>query len=65
MVTILELPKCNHLFQRAQTGAISEYAKIEETISPIALEAITEWILKQTGQNKTRPEQGRRIGTPD
>jgi fermentation-respiration switch protein FrsA (DUF1100 family) len=46
--TIQELPKHNHLFQRAQTGAISEYAKIEETISPIALKAITQWILKQT-----------------
>ena len=31
-------------------GAISEYAKIEETISPIALKAITQWILKQTSQ---------------
>jgi len=43
--TIRELPKHNHLFQRAQTGAMSEYAKIEETISPIALEAIAKWIL--------------------
>jgi len=48
--TIQELPKHNHLFQRAQTGAISEYAKIEETISPIALKAITQWILKQTSR---------------
>jgi fermentation-respiration switch protein FrsA (DUF1100 family) len=39
--TIRELPKHNHLFQRAQTGAISEYAKIEETVSPIALESIS------------------------
>ncbi len=51
--TIRELPKHNHLFQRAQFGTISEYAKIEETISPIALKAITQWILKQTtGFNK-------------
>jgi fermentation-respiration switch protein FrsA (DUF1100 family) len=48
--TILELPKHNHLFQRAQIGTISEYAKIEETISPIALKAITQWILKQTSR---------------
>ena len=48
--TTQELPKHNHLFQRAQTGAISEYAKIEETISPIALKAITQWILKQTSR---------------
>ena len=48
--TIQELPKHNHLFQKAQTGAISEYTKIEETISPIALNAITQWILKQTSR---------------
>jgi fermentation-respiration switch protein FrsA (DUF1100 family) len=46
--TIQEMPKLNHLFQKAQTGAISEYAKIEETISPIALDVIAKWILKQT-----------------
>lgn len=46
--TLRELPGHNHLFQRTQTGAISEYAKIEETISPIALESISEWILEQT-----------------
>jgi pimeloyl-ACP methyl ester carboxylesterase len=50
--TIRELPKLNHLFQSAQTGSLLEYAKIEETISPIALETITRWILTQTGQNK-------------
>jgi fermentation-respiration switch protein FrsA (DUF1100 family) len=50
--TIRELPKHNHLFQRAETGSLLEYAKIEETISPIALEAITQWVLTQTGQNK-------------
>ncbi len=55
--TIRELPKHNHLFQRAQTGAMSEYAKIEETISPIALEAIAKWILTQIGQNQTRTSQ--------
>jgi len=49
---IQELPKHNHLFQRAQTGAISEYAKIEETISPVALETIAKWILTQTNQDK-------------
>ena len=48
--TIQELPEHNHLFQRAQTGAISEYAKIEETISPIALRVIAQWILTQTSR---------------
>ncbi len=50
--TIKELSGHNHLFQRAKTGAISEYAKIEETISPIALETISQWILTQTQKNK-------------
>jgi len=47
--TIKELPGLNHLFQTAQTGVPSEYARIEETISPVALKIIGDWILKQTG----------------
>lgn len=43
-----ELPGLNHLFQPAQTGAISEYSEIEETMSPVALEKVASWILKQT-----------------
>jgi len=45
--TIKELPGLNHLFQTAQTGLSSEYAKIEETISPIALKIIGDWISEQ------------------
>ena len=41
------LPDLNHLLQTAQTGDISEYAKIEETMSPTALQLISDWILKQ------------------
>lgn len=49
------LPKLNHLFQTAQTGAVSEYSKIEETIAPAALTLMTEWIANQTGlANKPR-----------
>jgi uncharacterized protein len=40
-----ELPGLNHLFQTAKTGSPSEYASIEETMSPIALEKISSWIL--------------------
>ena len=47
-VTIRKLPGLNHLFQSARTGAIDEYAKIEETIAPSALEAIATWIESQT-----------------
>jgi uncharacterized protein len=42
-----ELPGLNHLFQPAKTGAPSEYGEIELTISPIALEKISSWIMKQ------------------
>ncbi len=42
-----ELPGLNHLFQTAKTGAPSEYAEIEETISPAVLDKIATWILKQ------------------
>jgi pimeloyl-ACP methyl ester carboxylesterase len=46
--TIKELPGLNHLFQTAQTGVPSEYVKIEETISPVALKIVGDWILEQT-----------------
>jgi pimeloyl-ACP methyl ester carboxylesterase len=44
----IELKGLNHLFQTCTTGAPSEYNKIEETISPIALKTIGDWILKIT-----------------
>jgi uncharacterized protein len=42
-----ELPGLNHLFQTAKTGSPAEYAQIEETMSPVALEKVSGWILKQ------------------
>lgn len=42
----LELPKLNHIFQTCQTGSFTEYSKIEETISPVALGLIADWILE-------------------
>jgi pimeloyl-ACP methyl ester carboxylesterase len=45
-VTIVELPNLNHLFQTAKTGAVGEYADIEETVAPIALDTMTDWIVK-------------------
>jgi hypothetical protein len=47
-VTILRLPKLNHLFQTSETGSLGYYAKIEETIAPVALKTIGDWILKRT-----------------
>jgi len=34
----------NHLFQECETGAIEEYAAIEQTFSPIVLEEIVKWM---------------------
>jgi hypothetical protein len=42
--TIVELPGLNHLFQTAETGAESEYSRIEETIAPKVLKIISDWI---------------------
>jgi len=42
--TIKELAGMNHLFQTAETGALSEYGTIEETFSPIALNVVSDWI---------------------
>ncbi|WP_242186088.1 alpha/beta hydrolase [Sphingomonas sp. CARO-RG-8B-R24-01] len=46
-VTLVELPGLNHLFQTAKTGAPGEYADIEETVAPIALERMANWIRTQ------------------
>jgi pimeloyl-ACP methyl ester carboxylesterase len=43
-VTVKEIPGLNHLFQECQTGLPTEYATIEQTFSPIALEEVLKWI---------------------
>jgi len=45
--TIKKLPNLNHLFQECETGSPNEYATIEQTFSPVALEEISSWILTQ------------------
>ena len=47
-VTVHRLPEHNHLFQRARTGLMNEYAAIEETISPMVLDLIRDWVLSVT-----------------
>ncbi len=42
---VVKLAKLNHLFQTSRTGSPLEYAQIEETFSPVALEVISDWIL--------------------
>jgi hypothetical protein len=49
--TVKELPGLNHLFQTASTGSPDEYVKIEETMAPMALSTIGDWILKQAGRS--------------
>jgi pimeloyl-ACP methyl ester carboxylesterase len=46
-VVVKELPRLNHLLQTATTGSPTEYSKIEETMSPLALQTIGDWILAQ------------------
>jgi uncharacterized protein len=45
--TVVELPGLNHAFQHARTGAMEEYADIEETFAPEALNLISDWLLKR------------------
>ncbi|TXI89762.1 MAG: alpha/beta hydrolase [Burkholderiaceae bacterium] len=53
-LTALELPKLNHLFQTSTTGAFSEYDKIEETVAPLALNTMSDWLKTQLKmQSKT------------
>lgn len=49
---IIALPGLNHLFQQCQTGAVSEYAQVEETFNPQALKIISDWILETAGESK-------------
>lgn len=42
--TIKQLKGLNHLFQEAKTGTASEYEKIEQSFSPVALNEISDWI---------------------
>jgi pimeloyl-ACP methyl ester carboxylesterase len=51
-VTIRALPGLNHLFQTCRTGATSEYATIEETLAPVVLETVADWIAQHTGPGR-------------
>ena len=44
---LVRMPRVNHLFQTCQTGAVSEYQDIEETIAPTVLEKLTAWLSNQ------------------
>lgn len=48
------LPKLNHLFQTSLSGMPQEYASINETFAPAALERISDW-LKQKSSIDPKP----------
>lgn len=52
--TVEELAGLNHLFQTATTGAPTEYAGIEETMSPEAMDLVARWILERFGSDGGR-----------
>lgn len=45
--TVKEFAGLNHLFQTAKTGAVAEYGMIQETLAPVVLEFVSDWILKR------------------
>jgi pimeloyl-ACP methyl ester carboxylesterase len=48
-VTAVVLPEANHLFQRAETGALDEYLRLEMAFEPELLETITGWLTERFG----------------
>jgi pimeloyl-ACP methyl ester carboxylesterase len=46
---VVELRGLNHLFQKCKTGLVSEYAAIGESMSPMVLEVIGEWLASVVG----------------
>ncbi|MBB4119151.1 hypothetical protein GGR32_001447 [Mesonia hippocampi] len=49
-LTLKEYPQLNHLFQECNLCNLTEYGQLEQSISPIVLKDITQWILKQTSK---------------
>ncbi len=41
---VREIPDLNHQFQHCFTGSPTEYAAIEETFSPDALQIVADWV---------------------
>ncbi len=48
-VAIREMPRLNHLFQTCELGTVSEYATLDETFAPAALDTVATWIARHTG----------------
>ncbi|MEO6081368.1 MAG: alpha/beta fold hydrolase [Steroidobacteraceae bacterium] len=52
---VVVLSGLNHLLQTADTGAVTEYQQIEETIAPQALKAIGDWVQRTVGSGSSTP----------
>ncbi len=51
-ITIVTIPGLNHLMQEAETGLPTEYASLENSFSPVALEMISEWVNVRFGSDQ-------------
>jgi pimeloyl-ACP methyl ester carboxylesterase len=55
---VVKLAGLNHFFQTAETGSPAEYGQIEETISPVVLNLIGEWIARHATGVERKPVLG-------
>jgi uncharacterized protein len=62
--TLQILPRLNHLFQTATLGTPAEYATIEETFAPEALQLISDWILRRFPSPRPRQSSEESSGGP-
>jgi hypothetical protein len=46
--TIVSIPNQNHWFQECETGSMSEYGVLKETINQSTLKLITDWLKNTT-----------------
>jgi hypothetical protein len=53
-----ELPGLNHLFQTASTGSPDEYGLISETMAPVVLKSVSNWIAMRVNVGKSKYNQG-------
>lgn len=52
-ITARLLPGVNHLMQDAKSGLPTEYASLDNSISPDVLEIIKDWIQQQRGSSRS------------
>jgi pimeloyl-ACP methyl ester carboxylesterase len=61
---VVKLAGLNHFFQTAETGSPSEYGQIEETISPVVLNLMGEWIGRHAKAVERKPLLGGPVPPP-